>query len=95
MIVSLFRWVLRPRTHQPSTEQLFPPPTEIHTQVDDVVLDRLLLPASRLAERWVGWIRTLQHGLTQDYVLYILVVVILMLCTLIPLDELLAKLFAR
>jgi hydrogenase-4 component B len=95
MIVSLFRWVLHPRIHSPSVQGLFPQPTKFHTEVDDVVLDRLLVPASRIVERCVGWIRTLQHGLTQHYVLYILITVILMLSLLIPFDEFLARLFAR
>jgi hydrogenase-4 component B len=94
-IVYLFRWVLRPRMRQPSVEPLFPRPTEMYSAVDDVVLDRLLVPSSRLAERCVGWIRTFQHGMTQHYVLYILITVILMLSTLIPFDEYLARLFAR
>jgi hydrogenase-4 component B len=95
MLVSLFAWVLRPQAHPPSVRGLFPGPTQMSSHVDDVVLDRLLMPASRGAERWLGWFRRFQQGLTQHYVLYILITVILMLSTLMPVDELLVRLFTR
>jgi len=94
-IVAMFHWVLRPRVHRPRVEGPFPPPTRMHSHVDDAVLDRLLVPAGHVVERWFGWFRRFQQGLTQHYVLYILITVILMLSTLIPFDEFIARLFAR
>jgi hydrogenase-4 component B len=94
-IVTMFRWVLRPRTHQPDVRGLFPRPTAFHSHVDDPMLDQLLVPAGRAVERGFGWFHRFQQGLTQHYVLYILVTVVLMLGTLIPIDEFLARLFAR
>ena len=95
MLVDLFGWVLRPRLHLPSVRGLFPAPAQMHSYVDDVVLDRLLEPSGRGVERCFGWFRRFQQGLTQQYVLYILIAVILMLSTLVPIDELLARVFAR
>jgi hydrogenase-4 component B len=95
MIVSLFRWVLRPRVHQTAILQVFPPLAKLHTEVDDLVLDRVLMPGGRLIERGVAWIRTLQQSLTQHCVLYILITVVLMLSTLFPFGAFVARLFAR
>jgi hypothetical protein len=67
----------------------------MHSHVDDAVLDRLLVPAGESVARWFGWFHRFQQGLTQHYVLYILIAVILMLSSLIPLDELLARAFTR
>ncbi len=94
-IVAMFNWVLRPCVHRPRVEGPYPQPTRLHSHVDDAVLDRLLVPAGYAVERWFGWFRRFQQGLTQHYVLYILITVILMLSTLIPLDEFIARLFAR
>jgi hydrogenase-4 component B len=94
-IVGLFQWVLRPDVHAPKVQGLFPAATTASTQVDDAMLDRVMLPAGRAVERWFGWCRRFQQGLTQQYVLYILIAVILMLGTLIPIDDLLARLLAR
>ncbi len=95
LIVALFGCVLRPGVHRPHVGGPFPQPTEMHSHVDDPVLDRLLVPTGQVIERWFGWFRRFQQGLTQHYVLYILVTVILMLSTLIPFDEFIARLFAR
>jgi hydrogenase-4 component B len=38
-------------------------------------LDRAILPAARRVERWFGWFRRFQQGMTQRYVLYILIAV--------------------
>jgi hydrogenase-4 component B len=94
-IVALFNWVLRPRMHRPRVEGPFPRPTRMQSHVDDAVLDRFLVPVGYSVERWFGWFRRFQQGLTQHYVLYILITVILMLSTLIPFDEFIARLFAR
>lgn len=92
-IVRMFGWVLRPELHPPVIEGLFPQPSRMHSHVNDAVLDRVLIPLSIRVERWFGWCHRFQQGLTQQYVLYILIVVILMLSTLIPIDEFIMRLF--
>lgn len=95
MIVVMFGWVLRPHVQEPRIQGLFPPPAKMHSHVDEVVLDRVLVPLGRRAERWFAWFHQFQQGLTQHYVLYILIAVVLMLGSLIPVDGSLARLFMR
>jgi formate hydrogenlyase subunit 3/multisubunit Na+/H+ antiporter MnhD subunit len=95
MIVGMFGWVLRSRMHQPPVEGLFPEPTRMHSHVDDGVLDRVLVPASRRIERGCVWFRRFQQGNVQHYLFYILIIVILLLSALIPFDEFMRRVFAR
>ncbi|MHB1155340.1 MAG: proton-conducting transporter transmembrane domain-containing protein [Phycisphaerales bacterium] len=94
-IVALFRWVLRPRTHLPRITGLFPTTSQFSSHVDDAVLDRALLPSGRNITRAFAWFHRFQQGLTQQYVLYILITVIIMLGSLIPAHAFFARLFAR
>lgn len=94
MVVGLFHWVLRPRGHRPAVRGLFPAPAQMHSHVDDAVLDRLLVPTGRSTRQWLHRFRWFQQGLTQHYVFYILIAVILLLGTMIQIDELFARLFA-
>lgn len=94
-IVGLYGWVLRPQVHAPAVHGLYPQRAESRSHVDDAVLDRLLLPLARAVELSFGWFHRFQRGLTQHYVLYVLITVILMLSTLIPFDEYVTRVFAR
>lgn len=91
----MFGWVLRQHVQQPRLEGHFPAQAKMQTHVDELVLDRALLPAGRRVERWFAWFHLFQQGLTQQYVLYILIAVVLLLGSLIPADEMLARLFLR
>ena len=95
MIVAMFRWVLHPHMHWPHIEGLFPKPVKMHSHVDDIILDRVIMPASGKFEKWFGWFRRFQQGMTQQYLLYILITVILMMSTMIPFKEFITRLFAR
>ena len=94
-IADMFAWVLRPRLHGPRIEGIFPAPSVMESHVDDAALDRVIVPASRFIERRFGWFRRFQQGLTQHYVLYILIVVLALLCTLVPFGGAFASAFAR
>jgi hydrogenase-4 component B len=94
-IVSLYSWLLRPREAKPRIEGPFPDAAGLESHVDDIVLDRILIPATRRAERGFGWFRRFQQGLAQNYVLYILIAVILLLGTLVPFRDIIMRLFAR
>lgn len=76
IITSRFAWALRPRVHRPRIEGPFPAPASFHSQVDDSVLDRLLLPAARGALRATASLRALPQGQLQRYILYILAVLV-------------------
>ena len=47
MLVGLFGWVLRPRSHGPANLPMFPRQAEFHSDVPDAVLDEAVLPAFR------------------------------------------------
>jgi hypothetical protein len=95
MIIKMFNWVLRPHVHWPLVKGLFPHPSKMASHVDDLVLDRVIMPFGRSAERWSNWFRRFQQGITQQYLLYILIAVILMMSTIIPFKEFITRLFTR
>jgi len=95
MIVAMFRWVLAPRVRHSCIKGLFPAASALETHVDDAVLDRMILPLSCKIERLFRWFHRLQQGITQQYLLYILLTVVVMLSTTIPFKEFFATLFAR
>lgn len=94
-IVRLFIRVLHPRGQRPRVAGLFPLPTQMHSRVDDAVLDRVLLPAGQRLEGWFNWFHRFQRGLTQHYVLYVLMTLLVLLCTLFPFKAFLTQWFAR
>jgi hydrogenase-4 component B len=79
MLVGLFGWVLRPRSHKPRDLALFPRTAELHTDVPDVVLDEAVLPTFRFWARVFSWFRILQQGNVQIYLLYIFLALIALL----------------
>jgi hydrogenase-4 component B len=84
MLVTLSRGLLRPRTHRPVIKELFPGRAEFHSHVDDVVLDRWLVPQWSYVRLRLGRLRVFQQGSVQRYVLYILVTVFLLLLWSVP-----------
>lgn len=95
MIAAMFRWMLHPHSEPPHIEGLFPKPAKMRSHVNDIILDRVIMPVSRKFEKWFGWFRRFQRGITQHYLLYILIIVILMMSTMIPFREFITRLFAR
>lgn len=80
MLTSLFAFVLRPQNHPPGVAPgIFPSVTRFHSHVPEAVLDLLYIPAlKRLYQRFSG-VRRLQSGILQQYVLYSLVTLIVLL----------------
>jgi hydrogenase-4 component B len=79
MLVGLFGWALRPRTHRPPELPLFPQKTDFHSEVPDTVLDEAVLPTFRFGARLFSWFRVFQQGSIQTYLLYIFVALIALL----------------
>jgi hydrogenase-4 component B len=79
MLVGLFRWALRPRTHKPKNLPLFPHKAEFHSAVPDTVLDEAVLPAFRFGAWLFTWFRVFQQGSIQTYLLYIFLALIVLL----------------
>jgi hydrogenase-4 component B len=94
-IVTLFQWVLRPREHNPHLTGIFPKPVHMSSHIDEIVLDRILLPISRITGRCTGWFHRFQQGLIQQYILYILITIFLMLCTQMPIKEFISHWFTH
>ena len=67
----------------------------MHSHVDDAVMDRLLIPAGHSLEKLFHWAHRFQRGLTQHYVLYIVITLLIMLISLMPVEEFYAQLFVR
>ena len=79
MIVGLLAWVLWPRERQPSVSGPFPREAEFTADVPDVVLDRTLLPALWGAAWLLAWLRKIQGGPIQLYLLYVLAILLALL----------------
>ncbi|HTL52704.1 MAG TPA: proton-conducting transporter membrane subunit [Planctomycetota bacterium] len=77
-LVDLFNWALWPRTARPQIRRLFAETSAFQREVPDTVLDRLVLPVFRLADRFLPWLRLSQQGVTQVYVAYFVAVLLLL-----------------
>jgi len=80
MLTSFFAFVLKPQNHQPEgIKGLFPRKTHFFSHVPEAVLELVYKPALiRLYGRFAGF-RRLQSGILQQYVLYSLVTLIVLL----------------
>jgi len=94
-IVRMFKGLLRPQTRFDRIRRPFPGSVLLASQVNEVVLDRFIKPVSHRLEHGFGWFHRFQQGLTQYYIAYILLTLIIMLCTLIPFQEVITKLMVR
>ncbi|MGE5195089.1 MAG: proton-conducting transporter membrane subunit [Deltaproteobacteria bacterium] len=79
MLVSLFGWVLRPRLQKPVNLPLFPQKTDFHSEVPDAVLDEAVLPSFHFVAWLFSWLRILQQGNIQIYLLYIFLALVALL----------------
>jgi len=80
MLTGLSAFLLKPHIHQPGIARgIFPTSTHFHSHVPEVVLELVYTPAlERLYQRFLP-IRRLQNGILQQYVLYSLVTLIVLL----------------
>jgi len=79
LIVDLTGWVLRPLSHVPRLDRVFPSDASFHSHVPDIVLDKMLIPAFSIIRRIMTWLHLIQHGKLHIYLLYILGIVIALL----------------
>ena len=86
-IVSLFHWILRPHEHNPQLKGMFPKPQKMGNRIDEIVLDRLLIPLSNAFSNFSKWFHRFQHGMMQHYILYILITLFLMICIQMPVGD--------
>lgn len=74
--VSLFSWALLPRVRRTRIRAYFPVSGRFRSEIPDLVLDRVVLPVTRLVTHFLRWARVLQQGQIQVYVLYVLLTVL-------------------
>ncbi|HEX5051122.1 MAG TPA: proton-conducting transporter membrane subunit [Planctomycetota bacterium] len=73
------RFLLLPVAHRPATDALFPGPARFDSHVPDLVLDRMLLPTLRGIAVSCNWLRALQRGKVQVYLLYVFLTLLCLL----------------
>ncbi len=94
-LTGMFGWVLRPRGHKPVLKGIHPAHTSLESHVDEVILDRLLMPVFHKVQTGFSWFNRFQQGQSQSYILYILITVIILLASLIPYRDWLQPIFVH
>ncbi|MBI3863845.1 MAG: hydrogenase [Planctomycetia bacterium] len=79
ILVTLFGWALRPNVHWPRITELFPNAARFESHVPEIVLDRVVLPAFRFLARTLFWIRVMQQGSVQIYLVYVFGILVFLL----------------
>ena len=95
LLVGLLRWVLRPVTHGKEPWQLFAPSVQRHTDVPDFITDRVGFKAWNQFKRWLMPVRRVQQGSVQEYLLYMLLALFLLLASLIPIESIFMHVMGR
>lgn len=72
-ITGWFSWILRPVRHEQRVGGLFPAGAECTRHTPETVLERVVEPAAGGVMRFAGYVRRLQHGRVQAYLLYLLI----------------------
>jgi hypothetical protein len=75
----LFRRVLFADMHRPALRSPFPGGARFESHVPDPVLDRLILPATDRGRLGFGFVRAIQTGHIQSYLVYIVVTLVALL----------------
>jgi len=92
ILTRLFHWVLQPRLEDAVSQQLFPPPRSFHTAVPEQVMDGVLTPLWARFRRTLTPLRAVQHGRIQQYLMYVLLTLCVLLASSFPLDQILVQL---
>jgi formate hydrogenlyase subunit 3/multisubunit Na+/H+ antiporter MnhD subunit len=79
MLVGMFAWALRPKKEEPQVQGVFPASSQFHSHVEDTVLEQGVWPVTRLLVQASSWLRIVQQGSIQAYLLYIFAILILLL----------------
>jgi len=94
-LVGLFRFLLRPRVHEPAVLGPLPAPTAYQGHVDDVVLERWVRPFVRWCAERCSRLRHRQSARIQAYITSILVATLVLLLLVVPLLHLLQKMVVK
>jgi hydrogenase-4 component B len=77
-LVSFFSFVLWPKTMRPVPRGPFPRSVRFRSFAPDAVLDRMVLPLFGVAGRCLPWLRLLQQGQIQLYLVYFVVILLVL-----------------
>jgi hydrogenase-4 component B len=78
-VISMFRWVVRPRLHVRIRKGLFPHYAELSSHTDDIFREGLFAPVFKSISELAQRIHVLQEGRNQLYVLYIAITILVLL----------------
>ncbi len=80
MLTSMFAFVLNPQSHRPGKiTGLFPDSARFSSHVPEAVLELVYIPALKRLYRRFSGVRRLQSGILQQYILYSLITLIVLL----------------
>jgi len=91
LLVGLHGWLLRSQSRDVTRTDLFPPRQHFHTSVPEQVLELVLTPLWRRFRRALAPLRALQHGRVQQYLMYVLLTLCVLLALLFPIGDLLHR----
>ncbi len=92
-ITKTFDWALKGHEIKPKINTFFPTKTDYKSHVNELVLDRLILPLYKKIKKIFSFFNRFQQGMIQYYVLYIVIFVAILLISLIPFNEIINKIF--
>lgn len=82
ILTSLFAFVLKPQIHSPDKiKGIFPVIARFYSHVPETVLEFVYIPAFKSLYKRFSAVRRLQSGVLQQYVLYVLITVIVLLAS--------------
>ena len=92
ILVGLHGWLLRLRAESAVSSELFPPPRSFHSKIRDPVMDGVLAPLWARVRRLLVPLRVVQQGRIQQYLVYVLVTLCLLLASLFSIEGFLMRL---
>jgi hydrogenase-4 component B len=92
ILVGLYGWLLQPRSEAAVSSELAAPARSFHTTVPEPVMDGVLRPLWAGFRRGLLPFRALQRGRIQQNLVYVLLTLCVLLVSLFPIDEILARL---
>jgi hydrogenase-4 component B len=91
ILVGVYGWLLRPRSEGGVPGELFPPAVSFHSHVPEQVMEGVLAPLWAGFRRTLHPLRAVQQGRVQQYLVYVLLTVCVLLASLYPLGEILMR----
>jgi hydrogenase-4 component B len=93
ILVGLYGWLLRSRSGSVVCKEVFPPARSFHVIVPEQVMDGVLTPLWAGFRRTLIPLRALQQGRIQQYLVYVLLTLCVLLVSLLPIDRILTRFF--